>query len=246
MQPHAPGQYSEYAYVIFVKAHLPTPKYSQIDMWMSKYFLSRCKCYPIFAHQKYIFWIASNQNAAFVIYSSYNHQTSQPVHANNKKNNQHALFETTTQEPQANLVEQLVRKSRWLPGALRNWIVKRIFPSAQWGYGSALWAILLWNSWGILPRRWQSLCTPSWENATQMQYSCHQIIMPELLTENFLSALQKAVGDNIENIPPYNGALDPYCLALVLVLECSLWTRQFFLWLSLLEITTTRKDCCYL
>jgi hypothetical protein len=31
---------------------------------------------------------------------------------------------------QRQLVEQLVRKSTQLPGALRNWIAKKIFPSA--------------------------------------------------------------------------------------------------------------------
>jgi hypothetical protein len=45
----------------------------------------------------------ANQNAAFVIYLSYNHQTSQQAHANKKNNHRGALFATTTPESQANL-----------------------------------------------------------------------------------------------------------------------------------------------
>lgn len=47
------------------------------------------------------------------------------------------------------------------------------------------------------------------ENAARMQSSCRRIVMPELPTDLFCDAVQKAVLDNIEYVPPYgsNGAL---------------------------------------
>eukprot|EP00934_Nitzschia_sp_Nitz4_P006071 Nitzschia sp. Nitz4//scaffold48_size128905//26846//28120//NITZ4_003584-RA/size128905-augustus-gene-0.2-mRNA-1//1//CDS//3329552934//6061//frame0 len=47
------------------------------------------------------------------------------------------------------------------------------------------------------------------ENAKRMQSSCRRVMMEELPTEKFVEAVQLAVQDNIEYVPPYgsNGAL---------------------------------------
>eukprot|EP00529_Nitzschia_sp_RCC80_P020445 CAMPEP_0113502986 /NCGR_PEP_ID=MMETSP0014_2-20120614/33885_1 /TAXON_ID=2857 /ORGANISM="Nitzschia sp." /LENGTH=402 /DNA_ID=CAMNT_0000397887 /DNA_START=194 /DNA_END=1399 /DNA_ORIENTATION=+ /assembly_acc=CAM_ASM_000159 len=47
------------------------------------------------------------------------------------------------------------------------------------------------------------------ENAARMQSSCRRIMMPELPTELFVQAVEEAVKDNVEYVPPYGsgGAL---------------------------------------
>lgn len=47
------------------------------------------------------------------------------------------------------------------------------------------------------------------ENAARMQSSCRRIMMPELPTELFVEAIETAVKDNVEYVPPYGsgGAL---------------------------------------